>query len=264
MVVAPRKRSDIDSPRAFPATFASETFPHSITGRVESGRIAVPDLLGWNIYPGWYSDWGPLTDFGAKLEKYHHDSRHGGVCISEYGAGGNVLQHEEQPKQPKNDGPWHPEEYESIFHETAWPQLKAQPWIWGTFVWCFADFTSYWRHEGGMKGRNDKGLITYDRQVKKDAFYYYKANWSAKPMVYLTSRRFTERTNAVTTVKVYSNTAKVELLVNGVSKGFCPNDGNAVFVWKDVKLSPGENRIEATAQRDGENVSDACMWTLKE
>ena len=65
----------------------------------------IPDLLGWNIYPGWYSDWGPITDFGAKLENYRHDSRHGGVCISEYGAGGNVWQHEEQPKQPKNDGP---------------------------------------------------------------------------------------------------------------------------------------------------------------
>lgn len=115
-----------------------------------------------------------------------------------------------------------------------------------------------------MKGRNDKGLITYDRQVKKDAFYYYKANWSAEPMVYLTSRRFTGRTNAVTDVKVYSNTPKVELLVNGVSKGFRPNDGNAVFIWKDVKLSPGESRLEAKAQRAGDNVSDACVWTLKD
>lgn len=224
----------------------------------------IPDLLGWNIYPGWYSDWGPLTDFGAKLEKYHHDSRFGGVCISEYGAGGNVLQHEENPKQPRNDGQWHPEEYQAILHEAAWPQLKAQPWIWGTFLWNFADFTSYWRKEGGVKGLNDKGLITYDRKVKKDAFYFYKANWSAEPMVYLTSRRFTERTNAVTEVKVYSNANVVELFLNGASHGVCTNDGNAVFVWKSVKLSPGENRIEAKAQHDGKMLTDECAWTLKE
>ena len=223
----------------------------------------IPDLLGWNIYPGWYSDWGPITDFGAKLEKYRHDSRHGGVCISEYGAGANVLQHEENPKKPANAGQWHPEEYQSILHEAAWPQLKAQPWIWGTFAWCFADFTSFWRKEGGVKGLNDKGLITYDRKIKKDAFYFYKANWSDEPMVYLTSRRFTERTNAVTDVKAYSNASQVELFVNGASKGFCQNDGNAVFVWKNVTLSPGENHIEAKAERGGKALSDACVWTLK-
>jgi beta-galactosidase len=223
----------------------------------------IPDLLGWNIYPGWYSDWGPISDFGPKLAQYRHDSRHGGICISEYGAGGNVSQHEEHPKQPRNDGQWHPEEYESIFHETAWPQLKSQPWIWGTFAWCFADFTSYWRHEGGMKGRNDKGLITYDRKIKKDAFYFYKANWSDEPMIYITSRRFTERTNAVAEVKVYSNANEAELFVNGTSKGMCKNDGNAVFVWKEVKLSPDENRIEARAKRDGKELSDECVWILK-
>ena len=223
----------------------------------------ITDLLGWNIYPGWYSDWGPITDFGPKLDKYRQDSRQGGICISEYGAGGNVFQHEQNPLKPKNDGQWHPEEYQAILHEAAWPQLKAQPWIWGTFAWCFADFTSFWRHEGGVKGRNDKGLITYDRKIKKDAFYFYKANWSDEPMIYITSRRFTERTNAVTEVKVYSNAKEAELFVNGASKGVCKNDGNAVFVWKNIMLVPGENRIEAKAQRDGKAVADDCVWGLR-
>jgi beta-galactosidase len=224
----------------------------------------IPDLLGWNIYPGWYSDWGPISDFGPKLEQYRDDSRHGGICISEYGAGANPAQHEEHPKQPKNDGPWHPEEYQSFFHETAWAQLKSRPWIWGTFVWNFADFTSYWRHEGGMRGRNDKGLLTYDRKIKKDAFYFYKANWNDKPMVYITSRRFTERTNAVTDVKVYSNASEVTLFVNGAAQGVQRNDGNAVFVWKEMKLAPGENRIEAKAERGEKKLSDECVWMLKD
>ncbi|MFO1488500.1 MAG: glycoside hydrolase family 2 TIM barrel-domain containing protein [Verrucomicrobiota bacterium] len=223
----------------------------------------ITDQLGWNIYPGWYSDWGPITDFGPKLEQYRDDSRFGGICISEYGAGANPFQHEEHPRQPRNDGPWHPEEYQSFFHEVAWPQLKSRPWIWGTFIWNFADFTSYWRHEGGMEGRNDKGLISYDRKVRKDAFYFYKANWNDEPMVYLTSRRFTERTNAVTEVKVYSNAAKVELFVNGRSKGVANNDGNAVFIWKDVVLAAGENRIQAKMVGSA-SVADECAWTLKQ
>ena len=222
----------------------------------------IPDLLGWNIYPGWYANWGPLSDFSA-LEKYRHDSRHGGFCVSEYGAGANIAQHEDNPQQPKNGGQWHPEEWQGILHEAAWAAMKSQPYVWGTFVWNLADFTSYWRHEGGVVGRNDKGLVTYDRQTKKDAFYFYKANWSDEPVLYLTDRRFTERTNSVTGVKIYSNAAQAELFVNGASQGTRDNDGNAVFIWPHVRLSAGENKIEARAQRGGQALNDQCVWNLK-
>ena len=119
------------------------------------------------------------------------------------------------------------------------------------------------RHEGGVPGRNDKGLVTYDRKTKKDAYFFYKANWSEEPTVYITSRRFTNRTNAVTEVKVYSNAAEVELLVNGVSMDKHNGDGNAVFVWKDVQLRHGENVIEARAEHKGAKMSDRCIWMLK-
>jgi beta-galactosidase len=196
-------------------------------------------------------------------ETYRPTSWHGGYAVSEYGAGANVTQHEENPRKPKNDGQWHPEEYQSALHEYAWPQLKAAPYIWGTFVWCMFDFTSYWRHEGGVVGRNDKGLVTADRKTRKDAFYYYKANWSDDPVLYITSRRNTERTNAVTEVKVYSNAAQAELLVNGASRGVRTNDGNGVIVWKNVTLAAGQNSVEAKAQRNGESLTDKCVWTLK-
>lgn len=224
----------------------------------------IPDLLGWNVYYGWYSDWGPLSGFDAVREQNRHDSRHGGYAMSEYGAGANTLQHEINPKKPKDNGQWHPEEYQGIVHEAAWAQLKTAPYIWGTFVWTMFDFTSYWRHEGGVAGRNDKGLVTADRKVKKDTFYFYKANWSEEPVLYITSRRYTERTNAVTDVKIYSNAAKAELLLNGKTQGTRDNDGNAVLIWKDVKLAPGENTVEARADRAGQSLSDHCVWTLRE
>ena len=112
-------------------------------------------------------------------------------------------------------------------------------------------------------GRNDKGLVTYDRKTKKDAFYFYKANWSDEPVLYITSRRFTERTNAVTDVKIYSNARSVELFLNGNSQGKRNDGTNDVFLWKDVHLSPGENRIEARAEREATQLVDRCAWTLK-
>ncbi len=113
-----------------------------------------------------------------------------------------------------------------------------------------------------MAGRNDKGLVTADRKIKKDAFFFYKANWSDDPTIYITSRRFTERTNAVTPVKVYSNAPKAELFVNGSSQGTQANDGNGVMRWPGVHLAPGTNQIEARAERDGRPLSDTCNWIL--
>ncbi len=223
----------------------------------------IPDLLGWNIYPGWYPGWGTKEDFGASLDKYRLTSRTGGFCVSEYGAGANAGQHEENPKQPRADGQWHPEEWQALLHEAAWDAMKRRPFVWGTFVWVLSDFTSYWRHEGGVVGRNDKGLVTYDRKVKKDAFYFYKANWTDEPMVYITSRRFTERTNAVTDVKIYSNAAEVELLLNGSSQGRISGDENHIFIWKGVHLAPGENAVEVRARVGGKEIRDRCTWTLR-
>jgi beta-galactosidase len=223
----------------------------------------IPDWLGWNIYPGWYSSWGGKDDFGKLVDQRQHDSRHGGICISEYGAGANILQHEQDPKPPATAGQWHPEEWQAIVHEEAWKQMKARPFVWGTFAWCMFDFAVSSRHEGGVRGRNDKGLVTYDRKTKKDAFFFYKANWSDGPVLYITSRRYVERTNAVTDVKIYSNATEAELLVNGASQGARQNDGNAVFTWTGIHLAPGDNHIEARARRNGQSLTDTCLWTLK-
>jgi beta-galactosidase len=224
----------------------------------------IPDLLGWNIYPGWYSGKGSLEKFGAWLDENRYTSRHGGFCVSEYGAGANINQHEENPQQPPTTGPWHPEEWQSIVHEADWAAIKSHPFVWGSFVWNMFDFCVASRHEGGQPALNDKGLVTYDRKTKKDAFYFYQANWSDEPVLHITSSRFTERTNAVTDVKIYSNAKEVELSLNGISQGERENDGNAVFIWKNVRLSPGENKVAAKAERDGQSLSDNCTWKLSE
>jgi beta-galactosidase len=219
------------------------------------------DWLGWNLYYGWYV--GKKDGLGELLDKHRDSSRHGGFCLSEYGAGANVSQHEDNPNPPRWGGPWHPEEWQNEVHEANWAAIKARPFVWGSFVWNMFDFTSYFRREGGVQGVNDKGLVTRDRKTRKDAYYFYKANWSDEPVLYLASRRFTERTNAVTSVKIYSNANQVELRLNGRSLGRRSGGTNGVFLWREVSLKPGENRVEALAERNGQKLTDTCVWALK-
>src|SRR5205085_1573203 len=101
--------------------------------------------------------------------------------------------------------------YQNLFHEIYWNALKTRPYVWGKIVWNMFDFSSGARTAAQERGVNNKGLITRDHQIRKDAFYFYKANWSSEPFVYITGRRFSPRTAASTDVKVYANTDSVTL-----------------------------------------------------
>ena len=172
------------------------------------------------------------------------------LAISEYGAGASPAIHAAAPA--KMD---HSEEYQLLFHEAYWQALKARPWVWGSFVWNMFDFASDGRKEGDHPGRNDKGLVTYDRKIKKDAFYWFKANWSHDPFVHVTGGRFTPRPPGPTDIKVYSNAEKVRLRVGGASLAERRAPGH-VFVWSGVPLKAGPNAVEATAVVGGRTVRD--------
>jgi beta-galactosidase len=220
------------------------------------------DVVAFNRYYGWYS--ASVTDFTAWLVKMRADYPNARYGMSEFGAGSSIHQHAENPAPPAPRGPYHPEEYQSLYHETYWADLKTRPYIWCKFIWCLFDFASDGRNEGDHAGRNDKGLVTYDRKVRKDAFYYYKANWSQEPVLHIASTRFVDRTDAVTEVKVYSNANEVALTVNGVPLGSEGDpSGSRIFRWPGVKLSPGDNRVAVTARIGQSDVADSCVWTLK-
>jgi beta-galactosidase len=220
------------------------------------------DVVAFNRYYGWYR--GAISDFPAWLDRTHADHPKARFGMSEYGAGASIHQHAENPPQPAPGGPYHPEEYQSELHEAYWAALKGRPYVWGKFIWCLFDFASDGRNEGDHPGRNDKGLVTYDRKTRKDAFYFYKASWSSDPVVHLTGSRFTDRTAAVTEVKVYSNAREVALEVNGVALGTAyDTEGSHVFRWPGVRLSPGENRVSARGRFGTQTVSDSCAWTLR-
>ncbi|HUJ10369.1 MAG TPA: beta-galactosidase [Verrucomicrobiae bacterium] len=218
----------------------------------------VTDVMAFNRYSGWY--FGAPTYWPTTLDELRQKLPGRAIGISEYGAGASVEQHESNPHQPKPDSSWHPEEWQCTVHEAAWKAMKQRPWLWCTFIWNMFDFAVDSRNEGDHPGRNDKGLVTYDRKTKKDAFYWYKANWTTAPFVHITSQRYTNRTAATTPVKVYSNCESVELRVNGVSKGSLRSDDH-IFLWNSVTLREGDNRIEAIGQSANRQYHDSCGWT---
>lgn len=221
------------------------------------------DLIGWNIYPGWYPTFaGTFAELTE--EKISMESRP--MALSEYGWGASVSQHELYPRLNQNGltsgGKWHPEEYQSLMHEEAVAYINEHPNLWATFIWAMFDFDVDSRNEGSRVAQNDKGLVTNDRSVKKDSFYLYKANWDKRaPFVHITSARYVKRENASTYIKVYSNCDSVALFMNGTALGDMTNQGNGIFLLEDVPLVIGENRVYAVGRMGADTCEDACLWT---
>jgi len=214
-------------------------------------------LIDFNKYFGWYN--GTVSDFGPWADNIHANYPTRRVGVSEYGAGASTYQHSEDPvTEPANAGPYHPEEYQNLFHESHWQQMKVRPFLWSKLIWNLFDFASDGRNEGDSPGRNDKGLVTYDRLVRKDAFYWYKANWTTNPMVYIAGHTFTNRSTNSITAKVYANCDSVELFLNGSSQG-SHTSTNRIFLWP-LSLLRGTNAVLAVGTKGGSNVTDSLNW----
>lgn len=222
------------------------------------------DLMAWNKYIGWYGSRNAPETAGNFFDKAKAASNGKPVAISEYGGGANVEHHFSMKENDvKPSGQFHPEEGQTYIHEGNWSAFAQRPYMWAKYIWVFADFQSAIRNEGGKPGINDKGLVTYDRKIKKDAFYFYKANWSTEPMIYITSRRFTKRPEASVQVKVYSNLRENTLYVNGKKIGKQKSDSLNRVMWQNVTLSKGENRIRVEGKSKAGVIEDTCVWYLK-
>ena len=221
----------------------------------------ITDLIGWNHYPGWY--YFKAKDMGSHLKKFNKVGNFRGLCVSEYGAGASIHHHKPDLKlddKIKASGKFHPEEKQNLVHEENYRQMKSLPFVWGTFVWNMFDFAVSTRDEGDTPGRNDKGLVTYDRKVRKDAYFFYKANWLKEPVVYITSRRAVERNNRVTNIKVYSNCEKVELRINDILIGMMSKEDLCIFGYSNCVLSEGQNNIEVKGFVESQEFLDSCTW----
>ena len=208
----------------------------------------ITDVVAYNIYFGWY--YGQMEEYASFLDAFHTDNPDTPLGISEYGVDANPAFHSDTPHVKD-----YSEEFQCLFHETVYPILNSRPYVWGTFVWNLFDFGSAMRNEGGSKGRNCKGLVTYDRSLRKDAFYYYKAQWSDEPFVHINSRRYEQRASDVITVRVYSNQPSVSLEIDG--NFFATLEGHTIFEFLSVPLHLGITTVTAYAG----SCTDTVSWT---
>ncbi|MBE7016884.1 MAG: glycoside hydrolase family 2 protein [Ruminococcaceae bacterium] len=203
---------------------------------IDEEYVHIPDVVSYNHYFGWYG--GSMEEYGPWFDKFHAKYPNTPIGVSEYGCEA-LNWHNSNPESGD-----YSEEYQALYHESLIRQLFSRQYIWATHVWNMFDFGADARAEGGENGQNHKGLITIDRKYKKDAFYAYKAWLNPEPMLHICGKRYVDRVEDVTRVKVYSNAEEVELFANGASIGKKRAEDH--FFCFDVP-NEGETRLEAVA-----------------
>ncbi|QQT30990.1 beta-galactosidase [Sphingobacterium multivorum] len=227
------------------------------------------DVQGINHYFGWYN--GELEDksdkeddvasWAKRISEEFKDYR---IIFSEYGAEAIP---EDQAEEVGNFGnqwsnpSFFPEEYATKFHEVHWGVISKSPIFLGSYVWNTFDFATPITALN-VNPRNYKGLVSFDRKLKKDGFYWYKANWSKEPVLYITQRRMINRGNEITPITVYSNRGEPTLIINGQTIiGAKIGQTNVHYIFENVKLKLGKNTVEAKViQKDGKVLTDTIEW----
>ena len=212
---------------------------------IDSPYIQIPDVVSYNHYFGWYG--GDTSMNGPWFDKFHKTHPNIPIGISEYGCEA-LNWHTSDPKQGD-----YTEEYQAYYHEELIKAIHERPYLWATHVWNMFDFGADARAEGGENGQNHKGLMTFDRKYKKDAFFAYKAWLNPEPMVHLCGKRYVDRVEAVTKVTVYSNQPSVELFANGVSLGVQENNGLPFFYF-DVPNAGTTHLVAKAGELTDESV----------
>ena len=202
----------------------------------DSPLVQLPDIRGYNLYYGWYV--GDMEDNDKWFDDFHRDHPDTVIGLTEYGADSVISL--QSPRPEKGD---YTESYQALYHEHMLEMFSTRPYIWGTYCWNMFEFAAAGRDEAGDPGKNHKGLITFDRKQKKDAYYIYKAWWSDEPFVHLCGRRYHDRIEEETEIKVYSNQKQITLFVDG--KELETKSGEHVFTFK-IPIS-GVHNIRATA-----------------
>lgn len=222
----------------------------------------VTDAMAWNRYDGWYG--GTPAGLGQWLDHMHTTHPDLRIAISEYGAGASLYHQQDTLVKTVATSFWHPENWQTHYHMANWREISARPFVWGSFIWNLFDFGAAHRHEGDRVGINDKGLVSFDRRTRKDAFYFYKANWNKEvPLLYLAERRCTRRTRPVQTFMAFTNQPEAELFVNGTSCGHAKTDSLGTVRWNGVRLRPGQNEIRVVSGRGTHQLTDSYTCCLE-
>ncbi len=246
-----------------PTVFADFSEDFGPFGKRRQDLTGVADLIGYNRYPGWYYLQGAMAGraLGGMMDSLHAKHPSLPIGVSEYGAGSGIAQFSDDPTSGyvAFAGRPQPEEYAAWVHEQLWPVIAERDYLYGSWVWNMFDFASDLRNEGDSVDINTKGLVSMDRKIRKDAFYYYKAAWTDAPMIHLTGKRYVDRSYPIMDVKAYSNAPTARLTFNGRDMGEA-QCANHACTWHAIALRPGENKARVTSNMAGKTVTDTARW----
>lgn len=220
------------------------TMAHVFMLETDSPLIGIADIGSYNLYFGWYL--GELEQNDSFFDEYHAKFPDRVIGFSEYGADANPQFQSAAPERGD-----YSESYQCVYHEHILNCIEQRPYLWATHVWNLFDFAADGRDEGGKHGVNQKGLVTMDRKLKKDAFYLYKAAWSKEPFVHICGRRYINRAGEAAEVRVYSNQPAVELYLDGALVG--KREGRRVFTFQ-IPIT-GEHTIRAVSGSCEDSIS---------
>lgn len=218
------------------------------------------DIQGMNRYFGWYEKkLQDIVPWVEGLEKTYPSQK---LMLTEYGADANLAHQTEYIGDALNwTKEFYPETFQTKTHEYQWSVIAKHPYIIASYLWNMFDFCAPLWTRGGVPARNMKGLVTFDRKTKKDSYFWYKANWSSEPVLYLTQRRLKEREKQQTSITVYSNIGEPEVYLNGKQiKGIRKGYTDVHFVVDSVILQKGTNTITTSVTKDGQIFKDSIEW----
>lgn len=230
-------------------------------GHMEHPVNLVADIQGMNRYFGWYEK--EIQDIKPWVEGLEKNYPHHKLMLTEYGADANLNHQTEYLGNSLNwTKEFYPETFATKTHEYQWSVIAEHPYIIASYLWNMFDFCAPMWVRGGVPSRNMKGLVTFDRKIKKDSYFWYKANWSEDPVLYLTQRRNWDREKKETSVTIYSNIGTPKVYLNGkelsgIRQGYTP----VHYIIDKVTLTTGKNHLKTIVQHNGKTYEDELTWT---
>lgn len=218
------------------------------------GITKIPQLVGWNLYQGWYS--GTLADFGKFLDTHHKELANKPLLVTEYGSDADARLHNFTPDKFDKTI-----EYTTLLHQSYMKDVMSRPFVAAALVWNLSEFSSEQRSET-TPHLNAKGLLTWDRKPK-DGYRFYQANLLNKPYLQIGSKEWNIRTGFAKSetdltctqpITIFSNQKRVTMYLNG--KEIASKETAQGVVTFDVPFSNGQNDLTVYTSENGQVLTD--------
>jgi len=247
------------------------------------------DVYSPSIWAGWYR--GIYTEYRQTTETEMQKTRH--FFHAEWGGDSHAGRHSESPdkilQQVKTgtgndeqkgdaslfggaarvskDGDWS-ESYLCNLVDWHLKEQETMPYLTGSAVWTFKDFSTPIRPDNPIPYMNQKGVVERDL-TKKEAYFVFQSWWTKTPMAHIYGHSWPVRWGEAgeeKMVKVYSNCDDAELFVNGKSCGLKKRNGQdfpaAGLRW-NVVFASGENLLRVVARKGKTTITDEITQTYQ-